>query len=358
MRKHRYPPRAATHPEVLSRGVLGSTFLRTLNTAGIGLKSTGHAQSYCDATGDSDETHGPLLYALARWVGNNKPIYYLDRDLAETLTHTEVPMESFSLPVWIPDDGMYLVMPPIFWVSNPHTGKHAVEGIYLTRDTSLVKVDAEGNADWSIDPQGSSSDVLYENSPGYKLNPSISIVGIGASHGTFLNMPDMRDDAIVTAHLSEGCPITRDVHTTYGGIPEILRVVCNLLYALQRTRGVEQETVQPELSKKALKRKPGRTEKLMEEGGRSLLPYKILRLSKRVRMAVLSEGPRSGRKLRHQKVVSGHFHKYWVLDAEDEVVLDTKQGKGGDLKLIEFLLAPYIQGAHLPVPPKTVVVKP
>jgi hypothetical protein len=344
-----YAPRQVVHPErfLHSESGSGKKLLEELHQPRRGRRpdGTGETAAIMQSYGvdPSDVTVGPMMWAMLRWFENNRPIYFLDRALAETLTHTEIPMATFDLPVWLPDDGMYIVLPPLFTIQNDISGQHVVEGVYLVKDTVAVS-DTRGPA---FPSRSLGSPRLIEShETGFHVAPAIMCVGIGKEKPG-------QGDAIVNFSLMPGTPLKGAPESTFGGIPELIRVICNLLYALQHTTSIERERCIPALTKKQAERRPGR----MEAGGKSAAPYTILRIHGTLRSARSTSVPTEGGKLLHPKRISGHFHQYWVLEPGTEKVLDRKPGAGGTLCLVEYLLAPYTQGEHLPPSPLPKTVK-
>jgi hypothetical protein len=362
----KYPPRSQQHPEIMSAGIYGPPLyaaLRAQFREGE-LRSSGQIQGLLEALGDGfDTAQGAMCFSIMAWQDNGKAVYFLEEGLAETLTHTEMPMSSFDLPAWIPDNGMYVALPPLFDIENPDTSRHLVEGFYLVKDLIAVPLGADGKPDFHTTAHlKNGKHTVVSDADGYQPIQGITCVGVGRPKGFRWNLKEMRDDALVVFHLCPGTPLGEGTKRAFGGIAELERVVVNLLYAMRNTTSVVVERRQPEMGEKMSKRRPAKAKKLLEEGGKTLDAYTVLSLSKTVRSARPAEGREESaapeRKLKHPKYISGHFHRYWVKDAAKERVLETKDGKGGKLYLVEYLLAPYLQGADLPKPPtKTVIVR-
>jgi len=353
----------------MSSGVFGPPIYEAMREifAETGLYSSGQIQGLLNglSTGGQrfDTAQGAMCFAILAWQDNGRAVYFLEEGLAETLTNTEMPMDLFDLPAWVPDNGMYVVVPPLFMLENPDTSLHPVEGFYLVKDMIAVPKGKDGRPDYrTTDHLLDGKHTVVSSDEGYEMVQGITCVGVGKPKGYTWNMREMRNDALVVFHLCPGIPLGEDTKNAFGGIAELERVVVNLLYAMQNTTSVVAERRQPELGDKAAKRRPAKAQKLLDESGKTLDAYTVLSLSRTVRSARPSEA-REGtetpeRKLRHPKYISGHFHRYWVRDAAKERVLETKDGKSGKLYLVEYLLAPYLQGADLPKPPtKTVIVR-
>ena len=368
----KYPPRKMQHPEVIASDELWArvfgTLMRTYDEVGQEPRNSGQIQQVLDAILgriDGDTAYSSMAYAVLKWMRRGRPIYYLEEQLARALADTELPFETFELPVWLPDDGMWVAVPPLFDVENVDTGMHRVEGFYLTLDSVAVPLDAEGRPmlrprDFNDGPPKSK---VVEIVAGRHVElDAITCVGVGEPRKHPGEPAMIRDDALVVFHLVPGMPLG-DEAKALGGIAELTRMVTNLLYAMRRTTSVERELRECELPRKAARRRAGRAERLLAQGGKTIAPYTVLRLSSRVRpprvpSALLPGTELGARKLQHPRLVPGHFHRYWVLDPRNEHVLETKPGVGGTLHLIEYLLAPYVQGAGLPQKnEKTIVVR-
>ena len=367
--------RKQQHPEIMTGGVYGPLLYAAIRRCfPDGVKSSGQVEQLLHSLNDRagvhvdpyDTAQGALAHAIIAWEDSGKPMYFLEEELAKVLMHTEIPMEVFDLSVDIPDNGMYVVLPPLFSLENSGH-QHPVEGFYLVKDVIAVPTTGGGKADFSDAMVGKSQAdrrrVVSIDSPDYLTVQGISCIGVGRPKGTMLGrMREERDDALVVFHLCPQIPL-KGAPTAFGGIDELERVVVNLLYALKNTTSVVAERRQPVLSDKEVKRRPAKQERLLQETGRTVNAFTVLSLSKTVRSARPSSSGAdndvaSERKLKHPKYVSGHFHRYWVLSPKGEKVLGEKEGRGGKLYLVEHLLAPYLQGVDLPPPAtKTVIVK-
>ncbi len=357
-------PRKQQHPEILSASGHYEAFVRGASAwyGGAPLRSSGQVEAFLRAhfAQSFDSAFNATIYALGKWAGCSRPVYFLERELAETLVHTEVPMRTFDLPAWLPDESMYVSCPPLFELENPASGMHPVEGFYLVRDTMGVLLDAEGRRRYDTRKSlpGEPAPTVSSGDPGVEMVEGITCIGVGKDRS---RDPRVIDDALVVFHLVPGVPLDEHSRHSFAGIHQLERVVVNLLYAMQRTSSVVREQRQPELDPRHAGRRPGRAEKLLRDSGTTVAPYTVLSLSKKTRSAAPAAQPEGvasvERKLRHPKLISGHFHRYWVADPGDETVLDTRQGKASTLYLVEYLLAPYVQGADLPAPAvKTVLV--
>lgn len=363
--KRKYPLRNRLHPEVMVRGRLARPILDTVNKVLDGVRGpcSGHVARALEALGDPDVTHGQLMWAITRWEKCGKPIYYLEDGLAEALVHTDFPSDTFGR-MELPEEALYLALPPIFSLEHHDTGEHPVEGVYLARDTIAVRVGEDGSVIWNMADRATTRVILGANVK-YQHRDGISLVGIGAPKGiaAFVHPSgeieaheDARDDAIVTTSLLEGMPLRHRVYA-YTGIGALLHVVVNLLYMMNNTTACEAERVVPAVDVKGSReRNKRRAIDEVEKKGKSLMPYTVLSLSPRVKKAAAHPGA-PGRKIKYQTWVPGHFHSYWVLEPEEEKVIESKEGKGGTLHRVVHYLSPYKKGEGLPERPRNVVVK-
>ena len=363
--RRKYTPRAQVHPEVMSAGAVMGAVLKLVEQ--VAPTTAGPVQLLLTRVfNDDDVTHAHMVWAVRAWLLNNRPLYHLDEALAETLARTEVPSDRFDLGTWLPTDGMYLSLPPIFDVESDDGTFRRVEGLYLVRDRIAVPWDPARDRD-EMDTPRQAGDALVVDMSAADAGPSgvvtlesgswvekeaITCVGIGRPTRLVAGIPEMRDDAIVTFNLVPGVSLMRGAASKIGGIAELQRVAYNLLYALQRTRSVRSEWAVPEVSRKAMKRSEKKRAALLE--GRSTAPYTVLYLSSRVRTVAQPDpaggephAPLAARRLRGPKFISGHFHKYWVRNPDGEHVLEVKDGVSGKLHLVEYLLAPYTQGTDI-----------
>ena len=363
MRK--YTPRQQVHPEVLSRDVMHQQIASLVQRARSSVNSSGDMQLLLERIGSDDTTVGAQMWAFLRWKEEGRPVYYVEKELAETLSKTEIPFSVFNLKLELPTDGMYVSLPPIFEVENRETGMHDVVGAYIVLDKLAVRVGEDGELDFHVPDVVEERTVVDVRDEGFRLIEGITVVGVGRAKNVFkIGGAQFLNDAIISAHFAAGQPITEHLKSTFGGYSSLVRTTLNLLYAMQNTRSVVQERAVPELSKKALKRGEAKALKELEAEGRTVRPYTILSLSRTVRTVQPgtrgASSPAGTRKLTGPKFVSGHFHRYWVLDPAGEKVHETKDGVAGTLHLVEYLLAPYIQGEDIvpdPNKPKTVLVR-
>jgi hypothetical protein len=359
--------RKMQHPEIMTTGEYGPLLYDTIRKYfPDGVKSSGQLEHFLHALHSAagneidplDTAQGALTHAILAWEDNGKPVYFLEEELARTLTFTEIPVKTFDLGVEsVPDNGMYVVLPPLFCLSNSGQ-QHPIEGFYLVWDVIAVPA-VNGKPSFAAGAarvnKADGQRIVSSGSPDYIFVRGITCVGVGRPKGTVpARMREMRDDALVVFHLCPEIPLGA-APSEFGGVPELERVIVNLLYALKNTTSVLSEMVTPVMNTKEAKRRPTKAARVLQDAGKTLNSYRVLSLSKKVRSARPggSAGPEEPvRKLKHPKYISGHFHRYWVSSPGGERVLAEKDGKGGKLHLVEHLLAPYLQGEDLP-PPKT-----
>lgn len=360
MRK--YMLRSQLHPEILSRGAFSGQMLKAVgrHLEDSRIPCSGEVGAYLSPIGDTDVTHAQMFWALHQWNQCSKPVYYIEPGLAEALTHTDIPVEKLW-DIRLPEKAIYIALPPIFMLDHYESGQHPVEGIYLVHDWAAVRKGADGEPSWANahTPKSDGQALITNFDEGFLHMEAISLIGIGASRGSLQGMKEARDDAVITTSLVPGMPMNvREYY--YGGCAELIRVVVNLFYMMQKTTALEREVVTPTIEFKGGKeRNKRRAEEKAHEDGKSLLPYTILRLSSKAR-SIRSDAPtkESLRKLKYETWVSGHFHDYWVLTPADEKVSETKEGVGGQLSRITKFITPYKMGEGLPSRPvKTVLVK-
>jgi len=350
------------HPEILSKGSFSGRLLREIGKVldASRIPCSGEVGAYLVPAGDDDVTHAQMFWALDRWNRCGKPVYYLEPGLAEALTHTDIPVDNLW-DIKLPEEAIYIALPPIFMLDHHDSGSHPVEGMYLVHDWTAVRKGEDGKPAWTNAhaPRLDGNRLVTNLDGGFLHIPGVSLIGIGASRGSIPGMKEARDDAIITTALVPGMPMSRTEYY-YGGCGELVRVAVNLLYMMQKTTAVERERIVPVLDVKGgRERNKRRAEEKVHEDGKSLLPYTILRLSPKVKsVRTETSAKTTTRKLKFATWVSGHFHDYWVLNPADEKVTETKDGVGGKLNRITRYLTPYKQGEGLPERPvKTVLVK-
>jgi hypothetical protein len=227
-----------------------------------------------------------------------QPIWSLEEATAEALYKTALPFDHFPEFPHLPFPGIYVAMPPLFELYNEDSGLHKVEGFYLAEDE--VFIPEEG-----------------------RWKRSILVLGTGESKGDFHHpvLGVSRDDALVFFHVIDGRPFDKVKNAEHQGIPELLHVVVNMLWALH-TRHLKQDKTRPKIprsaKKRAKRRRRGYTEK----------PYTVIRLQSPTQASQGQAAIRQyhGSKLTRQIPVSGYWQRRWVKDPGEEVVLAEKQG--------------------------------
>lgn len=354
--------RAQLHPEILTRGSFSGRLLADIGRFLVSARTpcSGEIGAYLGTIGDDDVTHAQMFWALHQWNRCGKPVYYIEPGLAEALTHTDIPVSELW-DIKLPEEAVYIALPPIFNLDHYETGHHPVEGVYLVPDWVAVRKGEDGKPSWANahTPKADGHRLVTNFEEGFLHKQGISLIGIGASRGSINGMKEARNDAIITTALVPGMPMNvREYY--YGGCEELIRVVVNLFYMMQRTTALERELVTPMLDVKGgRERNKRRAEEKVHKDGKSLLPYTILRLSPKVKsVRTEASAKATTRKLKFATWVSGHFHDYWVLNPAGEKVSEVKDGVGGKLNRVTKFLTPYKMGEGLPERPvKTVLVK-
>ncbi len=352
--------RKTQHPEKYMRGaallieairrIYGST--ASAEDVGQVVLSIAHAMGSPQM---AEHTQVLSISSLYTWCMNNMPMYVLEEELAWALVNTRPPMETFDLLPRVPVSGMYVAIPPIFTIYNNQSGHHKIEGFYLSEN--LVRC----YADPAKRRQKISDDVDLDE---LTQEPGVTIVAVGedkqADYADKNKLAPV-DDALFTFHLLPGDTLRLgDVAVEQDGQQELVYMVTNLLYLLQRTKGQiseVREEAPPYL--KGDDRAARRARARENEKGRSALSHTILRLSEKAKAAQKASSAKSGTEkdiARH--IVAGHIHSYWVSNPEDQPVLSVKEGDDGKKKhLIHKWLLPYWRGSGEAMPGKTVLVK-
>jgi hypothetical protein len=310
------------------------------------------------------------LLVWIRWVANGRPIYALEPDLMWALVHT-APMSTRleALPE-LPVDGMYLSLPPgIHLGRNPDDPKHAymVEGVYLIKDRGHVETDAAGIP---IVGPGllSHGQILTVGEAAHTREMDlISVVAAGRRED---QLGDVRtrytgDDQLLVFGISASTHLESLLSDeAFDGVPEITRLVVNLLHLMNATRDIASTTVDPGAHLRGLEGRPLRRERERMEGkGRSALPCRVLHLRDlgkslpaRAQADVSPDGAVPPERVVRRHIVAGHIHHYWVVDAQDTPVVRIREGERRN-KLIARWLRPYWRGdARAGTVPKTVMV--
>lgn len=303
----------------------------------------------------ADHTQVLSVSALYTWCMNNMPMYVLEEELAWALVNTRPPMQVFELLPRVPVSGMYVAIPPIFTIYNNLSGHHKIEGFYLSEN--LVRCYADpAKRRKKIGDDVDLKDLVQE--------PGVTIVAVGedkrADYADKHKLAPV-DDALFTFHLLPGDSLQlEDATVEQEGQQELIYLVTNLLYLLQRTKGQiaeVRELVPPYLL--GDDRAARRARERENNKGRSALAHTVLRLSEKAKASQKASGAKSGTEkdiARH--IVAGHIHSYWVSNPEDQPVLSVKEEEGGKKKhLIHKWLLPYWRGSGEATPGKTVLVK-
>lgn len=352
--------RSTQHPEKYLLGadrvaayLLGVFGGRPVSAEEVGtiLISIAEAQGMGDRM---DHTQILTIHALYSWLIHNQPMYILDEDLAWALINTRPPMTDFDLLPKVPVSGMYVVIPPCFSIYNNQSGEHKIEGFYLTENLVRCYADPARRRE-----KVEREDVLDLND--YIQEPAITVVAVGedkqAEYASKNNLAP-QDDALFTFHLLPGEPLKlENVTQEQLGHQELVYMVTNLLYLLQRTKGQITEIREDFVpSLRGDDRKSRRERERENAKGRSVLAHTILRLSEKAKASQKASSS-GGEKDMARHIVAGHIHSYWVSNPEDQPVLAVKGEEGKQLHLIHKWLLPYWRGSGEQTAGKTVVVK-
>lgn len=303
-----------------------------------------------------DRTQILTIHALYSWLIHNQPMYIIDEDLAWALINTRPPITEFDLLPKVPVSGMYVVIPPCFSIYNTQSGEHKIEGFYLTENLVLCHADPARRRE-----NVKREDVLDLDD--YVQEAGITVVAVGEDKQAAYaskNKLAPQDDALFSFHLLPGEPLKlENVTQEQLGYQELVYMVTNLLYLLQRTKGQITEIREDFVpSLRGDDRKSRRERERENAKGRSVLAHTILRLSEKAKASQKTSGAKNGAEkdiARH--IVAGHIHSYWVSNPEDQPVLAVKGEEGKQLHLIHKWLLPYWRGSGEQTAGKTVVVK-
>jgi len=301
----------------------------------------------------ADSTQVLSISALYNWHANQRPKYVLEEELAWALVNTRPPMENFDLLPRVPVSGMYVVVPPIFHIFNSESGQHKIEGFYLCENLVRCHADSAKRGQ-KIDETTPLADLVQQ--------PGVTIVAVGedkqAGYADKNSLAPV-DDALFTFHLLPGGPLkVGEMAPEQLGHQELVYMVTNLLYLLQRTKGQITEIIEdlaPHL--RGEDRKIRRERERENAKGRSCLPHTILRLSEKAKASQKSSGTGGTEKDLARHIVAGHIHSYWVSNPEDQPVLSTKEEGGKKKHLVHKWLLPYWRGSGDAASSKTVLVK-
>lgn len=267
-----------------------------------------------------------LYWALHRWDRSGCPMFTMEGELAWAIAHTEPPMTTFDLMPVIPVEGMYVSMPPVFDIGDDTTGRHRVEGFFLTVNDIYVPKDgnpADGPITW----------IEAGDEGRFVMKRGITVVGVGED-----KKPDLsgridrgegwnRDDWVVYFSLVPGESLYIDGGTQ--GVADLTRVVANFLYLLQNTTELREDADPPRPDLVGSDRKPRRERERQHRKGRSAYPHRVWHLStlERGRSTPDPDAPATDdpRRKVSGHVVLGHIHRYWVLDPAGRRSLGTRE---------------------------------
>lgn len=354
-----YKLRSMQHPEKYLRGVEGVVkFIQSVcGSTPVSAEKIGNILSaLAMAKGMphlEDHTQILSIHALFSWITNQQPMYIIEEDLAWALINTRPPMETFDLLPEVPVSGMYVAIPPCFEIYNDQSGKHRIEGFYLTKNLVWCYADPARRKE-KVQLEDINSDLLTQES-------AVTVVAVGEDkkreYADKNNLPP-QDDALFTFHLfpKESLKL-QNATIEQTGHQELIYMVTNLLYLLQRTHGQITEIREDYVPYLRSDDRKARRERERENAkGRSVLAHTILHLSEKAKS---SQRQRSagGEKDIARHIVAGHIHSYWVANPEDQPVLATKGDGEKKLHLIHKWLLPYWRGSGEAAGSKTVLVK-
>jgi len=327
-----------THPEILEQDAtkLGAPLVKIAQekkffcsaAVFLAMKSLKLDYDTGEITQDESQIGLETMAAAARvtwsgiqWLRSGRPILRLNPELTETLLRTEVPTEPLDVLPELPFDGFYIVTDK-FELTDPNTGLHKGEGIYVCRD--LFR-DEQGNATLGI-----SIIAIGEDKGGGR--------GSGRGKGRLLSPGLMRNDAIHYYGISPGMNL-RFIDEADGasGLQETMSIVVNMLFLWNSEDSpLELREVTPRGPKspkkiKRLERKQHSLRKYFSIGIKPAHP--------RPPPQTLSEpfdGPQ------HPAWIRGFFRRYWVAEVPEGVqVIETKTtDKGKDLFCIRKFIPP------------------
>lgn len=296
-----------------------------------------------------------LYWALHRWERSGCPTFTMEGELAWAIAHTEPPMTTFDLLPEVPVDGMYVSMPPVFDIGDDTTGRHRIEGFFLT--VNEIYVPTDGNS-----ASGPIVAVRPSEESKFAVRRSVTVVGIGEDKS-----PELaeriergegwhRDDWVVYFSLVPGEPIYFQdgvQGVACAGVAELTRVVANFLYLLQNTNELTEgsDPVRPEFV--GTDRKTRRERERQQRKGRSVHPHRVWTLSTLAHGKVLPDPDapvtnNPGRRVSGH-VVLGHIHRYWVVDPAGRPSMGTREVVTRTMgtrtyHLVAKWLLPYVRG--------------
>ena len=327
--------RELCHPEVMENSLNGSfdaAFRRLESMHPNAGQSTGHLTAALSREGLAALVPGKCnqatMFALFSWWKNERPVWTLSEDLTMALTHTDPPMDTFDMDphACVPLSGMFVQLPPVFFIQSPDGESFPIEGLYIVEDIVRKSRDSD------------------------EVAPGILLVGVGKdkAEGAWLNrnvLGPCRDDAVLFFTVCEGTGIKQltepDKATELLGAKELTRLALNLLWMLQY---VPDYIVRTAVADTPLK---GRTPRALRRAGERLLQkgrthrgYLLLDLpakAQRHSWKVTTSTVRS-------HIVCGHIHHYWCNDPKGARPTATKQVGDKTKYLMPRWVLPYRKG--------------
>jgi len=289
-----------THPEMMDEMGLIEPLSRT------GAICSAHTREMFGHDPSRDTT-AIVAWAAIQWFRAGKPIFRLEAELLQALMNTNIPEGEITVPE-IPFEGFFIDLDGEWVLEDRATGDHKIDGIYVCRD-------------------------LVNGKP--KIVSGLLVVAMGEDKNKSLMD---RDDTVQYFAMRQTQDLSK-YDCSQRGFREVVAVSINLLMLMASAKeSVEAEEVTPTRPKSPKKIKRAKRK------GLSFSKYTVLRLSEKAKSSIRSstdknktewEGPT------HTVIVRGHWHKYWVLDAEGRQVFDKKTANGKSLFLIRKWIAPY-----------------
>jgi len=359
------PQHPVTYPELIMGGPMGRILgiLRKGSDPPDAHEMAQRVAILGTMAGKEERTHldAYLYWALHRWDRAGCPVFTLEGELAWSVAHTEPAMTTFDLLPHIPVDGMYVSMPPVFDIGDDEVGRHRVEGMFLTVNDIYVPLDGTV-ADGPVTMIGD------DEKHRYRVVRGITVVGVGEDKS-----PDLadrlergegwnRDDWVVFFSLVPGMPLY--IEGGPQGVAELTRVASNLLFLLQNTTEIREESEPPRPEFAGDDRKARRERERQHRKGRSVHPHRVWHLSDHERGKVPADpdAPVEHNPCRTVSghLVLGHIHRYWVLDPAGRKSLATrtvkiKTGATRTYHLVAKWLQPYVRGEGPIAAPRVLV---
>jgi hypothetical protein len=252
-------------------------------------------------------------------------VWRIEPNTAKALLRTELPFDRFPFFPRLPFQGLYLSLPKgIFQLENVNGGSlHDIEGFYLAEEHI-----------WDSKAQ--------------IWNECILVVGVAENVD---GVHPYYEKVFSYFFLFKDKPFEKSKDNDLVGISELIIIVVNLLWALH-TKHLRQVAIEPRLP-----RSPGKRKKRSRQG-LTMRPYSVVQLTEPRRASRSSQVPLNSRKqCLRPVVVRGHWRSYWVLDPNEETVLEVKERKRtkstakakdlGQLHRVSRWIHPYIINADL-----------